>query len=128
MKIVMKKISTEWKIFTGYMILIILMICSQTCVGQSFPEEGLVVVEFNASFSNSKCEYLEELDAENVARVDIATNPKLQTKHKIVVIPTLIIFYDGEEKGRVQANIMMQLTATKEEVQEVIDNILMEAF
>ena len=95
---------------------------------QSVPDEGLVVVEFNASFAPSKCEYLEELTDCEVAKVDIQKSADLQKKYKIVVVPTLIILVDGEERGRVQANIMMQLEATKEEVQGIIDEILMEAF
>ena len=95
---------------------------------QNIPGEGLVVVEFNAPFSNSKCEYLDDLDDCDVVKIDISINTKLQGKHKIASVPTLIIFYDGEEKGRFQANIMMKLEATQEEVQEKIEEIIMEDF
>jgi thioredoxin-like negative regulator of GroEL len=95
---------------------------------QSIPGEGLIVVEFNAPFSNSKCEYLGDLEDCDVVKIDISKNTKLQGKHKIASVPTLIIFYDGEEKGRFQANIMMELEATKEEVQEKIEEIIMEDF
>ena len=95
---------------------------------QDIPEEGLAVVEFNAPFSNSKCEYLAKLSDCNIARSDISKNAKIGPKHKVVVVPTLIIFQDGEEVARFQANIMMQLEATKKEVQEKIDEILMESF
>ena len=88
---------------------------------QNVPGEGLVVVEFNAPFSNSKCEYLSKLSDCDVVKIDISKNAKAQGKYKIAVVPTLIIFYDGVEKGRFQANIMMQLEATKEEVQEKIE-------
>ena len=80
---------------------------------QEIPGEGLVVVEFNAPFSNTKCEYLEKLTDCNVARIDISKNAKIGPKHKIVVVPTLVIFQDGEEVARFQANIMMQLEVTK---------------
>ena len=95
---------------------------------QSIPGEGLIVVEFNAPFSNSKCEYLGDLEDCDVVKIDISKNTKLQGKHKIASVPTLIIFYDGVEKGRFQANIMMQLEATQEEVQEKIEEIIMEDF
>ena len=95
---------------------------------QSIPGEGLIVVEFNAPFSNSKCEYLGDLEDCDVVKIDISKNTKLQGKHKIASVPTLIIFYDGEEKGRFQANIMMELEATQEEVQEKIEEIIMEDF
>ena len=92
------------------------------------PSEGLITVEFNAPFSNTKCEYLDELNDCDKLRIDISKDPKVGPKYKIAVVPTLIIFKDGEEVGRFQANIMMQLEATREEVQEKIDEILMEDF
>ena len=95
---------------------------------QDIPQDGLAVVEFNAPFSGTKCEYLEKLSDCETSRIDISKNAKIGPKHKIVVVPTLIIFKDGEEVARFQANIMMQLEATKKEVQEKIDEILMEDF
>ena len=95
---------------------------------QNVPGEGLVVVEFNAPFSNSKCAYLNKLSDCDIVKIDISKNTKAQGKYKIAVVPTLIIFYDGEEKGRFQANIMMKLEATQEEVQEKIEEIIMEDF
>jgi len=95
---------------------------------QSIPQDGLVVVEFNAPFSGTKCEYLGKLSDCEIVKIDISKNAKAQGKYKIVVVPTLVIFKDGEEVARFQANIMMQLEATKKEVQEKIDEILMEDF
>ena len=95
---------------------------------QNIPQEGLAVVEFNAPFSGTKCEYLEKLSDCETSRIDISKDPKIGPKHKVVVVPTLIIFQDGEEVARFQANIMMKLETTKDEVQEKIDEILMEDF
>ena len=95
---------------------------------QDIPQDGLAVVEFNAPFSNTKCEFLEKLSDVEIARVDISKDSKIGPKHKVVVVPTLIIFNNGEEVARFQANIMMQLEATKKEVQGKIDEILMESF
>jgi len=52
----------------------------------------------------------------------------MQEEHKIVVVPTVIVFDDGEEIKRFQANIMMQLEANEDDIQEVIDEIIMSAF
>ena len=95
---------------------------------QNIPQDGLAVVEFNAPFSGTKCEYLGKLSDCETVKIDISKNAKAQGKYKIVVVPTLVIFKDGEEVARFQANIMMQLEATKKEVQEKIDEILMEDF
>ena len=45
----------------------------------------------------------------------------------IVVVPTIIVF-NGEEVERFQANIMMEMEATKKDVQEVIDEIIYSDF
>ena len=95
---------------------------------QDIPGDGLSVVEFNAPFSNTKCEFLEKLSDVEIARVDISKDSKIGPKHKVVVVPTLIIFNNGKEVARFQANIMMQLETTKKEVQGKIDEILMESF
>ena len=109
-------------------IILFLLLIPFLSFSQNIPGEGLVVVEFNVPFSNSKCEYLNKLSDCETSKIDISKNAKIGPKHKIVVVPTLVIFKDGEEVARFQANIMMQLEATKDEVQEKIDEILMEDF
>ena len=109
------------------LLLLFLGLCLIT-KSQDIPQEGLAIIEFNAPFSGTKCEYLEKLSDCETSRIDISKNSKAQGAYKIVVVPTLVIFQDGEEVARFQANIMMQLEATKKEVQEKIDEILMEDF
>ena len=93
------------------------------------PDSGICVVEFNASFNSSNSvDWLDELSDCKGKRVDILASPELQKEHKIVVVPTVIVFSDGEEVKRFQANIMMQLEASKKDVQEAVDEILMSAF
>ncbi len=109
-------------------LLVAFLLISFIVKSQVIPGEGLIVVEFNAPFSGTKCEYLDELTDCDLAKIDITTQPKLQAKHKIVVVPTIIVFYDGEEVARFQANIMMTMESTREEVQESIDEIIMSKF
>jgi len=95
----------------------------------SLPESGVCVVEFNASFnSGNSVSWLDNLSDCKGKRIDIAADPAMQKDHKIVVVPTIIVFNEGEEVTRFQANIMMQLEATQEEVQEAVDEILMSSF
>jgi len=111
-------------------ILLILMALSVSVKGQSpCGDDGLCVVQFNAGFNEAnKVTWLGELnDCENKF-IDIQTDAAAAGKYKIVVVPTILIFNGGEEVGRFQANIMMQMGATKEEVQEKIDEIIMEDF
>jgi hypothetical protein len=43
-------------------------------------------------------------------------------------VPTIIIFKDGEEATRFQADLSFKMLATREEVQEAIDELLMSDF
>ena len=45
-----------------------------------------------------------------------------------MVVPTIIIFKDGEEVKRFQADISFTMKATKKELQEVINEQLMSDF
>ena len=106
----------------------ILFIINTLCFGQDFPE-GMVVVEFNASFNKSnEVAWLSKLTDCEVERVDIAADSRWASEYKIVVVPTLVVFNNNEEAKRFQANIMMSMEATRKEVQDAIDEIVMEAF
>ena len=109
--------------------LIYICLFAMTSLGMTIPDSGVCVVEFNASFNSSNSvDWIDELSDCKGKRVDILTNPELQKEHKIVVVPTVIVFNDGEEVERFQANIMMQLEATKDDVQEAVDEIIMSDF
>jgi hypothetical protein len=109
--------------------LVTIFFLSIISLGTGVSDSGVCVVEFNASFNSSNSvEWIDQLSDCKGKRVDIVTNPDMQKKHKIVVVPTIIIFNDGEEVERFQANIMMQLDASKEDVQEAVDEILMSDF
>ena len=95
----------------------------------STSDSGVCVVEFNAGFNASNSvDWIDDLSDCKGKRVDIATQPDMQKEHNIVVVPTIIIFNEKEEVKRFQANIMMQLEASKEDVQDAVDEIIMSAF
>ena len=109
--------------------LVYICLFAVTSLGIKIPDSGVCVVEFNASFNSANSvDWIDNLSDCKGRRVDIAVEPSLQKEHKIVVVPTVIVFNDGEEVERFQANIMMQLEATQDEVQEAVDEIIMSAF
>ena len=57
-----------------------------------------------------------------------AKNPDDAKKYKIAVVPTIIIFKDGEEVARFQADLSFKMVATREDIQGEIDNQLMSDF
>ena len=87
------------------------------------------VIEFNANWNESNSVgWLNELTDCKVKKIDIATNTEAASKYDIVVVPTIVIFNDGEEVKRFQADISFAMKATKEEVQEAIDEAAMDSF
>ena len=126
----MKKDNTIWKMFAGYLLILLLMLLSVTTSGQSPCEtDALCVVQFNAGFNEgNKVAWVAQLSECETTFIDIGTDTKAAGKYKIVVIPTILIFNGDEEVGRFQANIMMQMEATQKDIQGKIDEIIMDAF
>ena len=99
-------------------------------VSQTLKINGdLTVVHFNAGWNSANdVNWITDVDNAKLKNCDIATDTKAADKFKIVVVPTIVIFKDGEEVERFQANIMMQLEATQKDVQEAIDDVIISAF
>tara|TARA_R110002074_G_scaffold77997_2_gene176639 strand:- start:1012 stop:1371 length:360 start_codon:yes stop_codon:yes gene_type:complete len=113
-----------WRIFAVYMLLIVFILFCGDAFGQ------VKVIQFNAGWNkaNEAPWVMKLTDCSTNAYVDISTDKEAQTKYKIAVIPTIIIFKDGEEVARFQADLSFKMIATREEVQEEIDNQLMSDF
>ena len=105
-------------------LLLLLMLFSQTVFAQ------IEAKHFNASWNEANTvSWVQSLtDCKTIGYTDIDKITEAQTKYKIAVVPTIIIFKDGEEAIRFQADLSFKMLATKEEVQEEIDNLLMSDF
>ena len=116
--------TVTWRIFGMYMLVIFFMLLASGAFAQ------VKVIQFNAGWNSAnEVPWVMDLeDCNTYAYVDIAQDAEAQTKHKIAVIPTIIIFKDGEEVARFQADLSFKMLATREEVQDEIDNILMSDF
>ena len=88
------------------------------------------VTHFNAGWNESNAvDWIMDLkDCNTKGYIDIGKDTELQKKYKIAVVPTIIIFKDNEEVARFQADLSFKMVATREEVQEEIDNQLMSDF
>ena len=107
-----------------YVLLMILVFMASQALAQ------IEVKHFNAGWNNvnSVKWFMDLEDCKTKGTTDIAKNPKIAKKYKIAVVPTIIIFKDGEEVARFQADLSFKMVATREEVQEEIDNQLMSDF
>ena len=114
---------TSWRLYVVYTLVLIIVLWAGTSYGQ------VRAIHFNAEWNKANAvEWVKKLKDCDITYVDIAKTPKLQTKHKVVVVPTIIIYKDGEEVERFQADISFKMAATKEEVQEIIDELIMSDF
>jgi len=114
----------NWQTRAMYMLIIVFMLLCSVCFSQ------IKVVQFNAGWnkSNDVPWVMSLKDCKTIGYTDVGSDKKAQTKYKIASVPTIIIFKDGEEVARFQADLSFTLVATKEEVQEEIDNIIMSDF
>ena len=105
-------------------ILLLLLLLPAFCFGQ------IEIKVFNAGWNsaNGVAWVFDLKDCKAVGVTDIAKHPKIAKKYKIAVVPTIIIFKDGEEVARFQADLSFKMVATKEGVQEEISNQKMSDF
>ena len=96
----------------------------------SLPLLGQIEVKyFNAAWNAAnEIEWVEKLTDCDIEKYDIGTKPEDAGKYKVVVVPTILIFQDGEEVERYQADISFKMSATREEIQDKIDELIMSAF
>ena len=121
-----------WKLFGTYvLILFLILVCGNAFSQDRFCKEDICVVEFNAGWNESNsCDWLDELEDCGITRISIDQNKITQSQQEnygIVVVPTIIVF-NGKEVKRFQADLSFKMLATKEEVQEVINEIIMSDF
>ena len=116
--------TVTWRIFGMYLLIILFMLV----VGTAFSQ--IKVMQFNAGWNSANdVTWVQGLsDCETISYSDIGKDKEMQKEYKIAVIPTIIIFKDDEEVARFQADLSFKMLATKEEVQEEIDNQLMSDF
>ena len=116
----MKPIS---KIFSVYLLIILFILLANTSFSQ------VVVTHFNAEWnSHNKSDWVDSLEDCEITYVDIAGSPNIQKRHKVTVVPTIIIFKDGGEIYRFEANLSFKMVATREELQKRVDKLIEDRF
>ena len=118
--------------------LLLLLLLTANIVAQEFvtsssfgpkTAKGIVVVEFWVEWNQgNEVEFLGTLKDCASYRVCIINSSDLQKEYKVTSVPTIIVFDNGVEQNRFNPNIMMELKATKKEVQSVIDEITFNKF
>ena len=82
---------------------------------------------FNADWNSANSvEWFNKLDVDKQT-MDIGEGD-CQEKYSIAIVPTIVVFDDGEEVKRFQADLSFKMVATKNEIQNYIDELLMSKF
>ena len=111
-----------YKIFTTYLVVLFLLLCSSGAFGQ------VKAIQFNAEWNESNnVEWFSKLSDIEKDNMDIGEGD-CQKKYQIAIVPTIVIFDDGEEVKRFQADLSFKMLATKEEIQTYIDELIMSKF
>ena len=113
--------NTIWKITGIYLLIIFFLIIS------SISANGQIkAIYFNAEWNAANnVEWFSDLNDTKKQTMDIGEGD-CQEKYQIAIVPTIVIFNNGKEVKRFQADISFSMKATQKEVQEYIDDLQME--
>ena len=119
--------SEEYRVYIVYILVAILVFLFGTVKSQNICKSEVCVVEFNAGWNKANSvDWLSKLKDCSVKRINIDEG-NWQKKYNIVVVPTIIIF-NGEEVKRYQADLSFTMSATRKEVQDEVDELIMSDF
>ena len=92
-------------------------------------KDGISIVQFSAEFTKTSEISLKPYRSYNTHLFYMSKNSKIFDKNKIVYIPTICIYNDGELVKKIEAGINLKLPEdTNDIIKEEIDNILNNQF
>ena len=116
----MKKVQA--KLFVTYLLILVFILAFNGAFAQ------INAVVFNAGWNDSNdVDWFNNLNDCDKQKLLIEDNGN-QQEYSIAIVPTIIIFDDGEEVKRFQADLSFKMVATKKEVQGFIDELIISKF
>ena len=105
-----------------YVLIMILVFTASTAFSQ------VKVIHFNAGWNEANdVEWFNKISDAGKKTLSI-DDADIQKKYAIAIVPTIIVFDDGEEVKRFQADLSFKMVAKREEVQEYIDELIISKF
>ena len=90
-------------------------------------KRGVVVIEYYAGWNKANMVTLldewDNFEVSRVFRLDVEKYDKIMTSQKVVVLPTIIFYLDGEEADRLQGNMKFQLETTIKELDRMVEEL-----
>ena len=91
-------------------------------------KQGIVLVEFWASFNSLNEVNLKKIYDCKKYRVDMSQDPGLMTKYNVMAVPTVVIYHNGKEIKRFLPSLMMKLDAEIKDIPAAIDELVGDKF
>jgi thioredoxin-like negative regulator of GroEL len=91
-------------------------------------KQGIVLVEFWASFNAVNEVNLKKIYDCKKYRVDMSQDPSLMVTHNVMAVPTIVIYNNGKEVKRFLPGLMLKLDVDVKEIQAVIDELVGDKF
>ncbi len=86
--------------------------------------EETIVVEFWAEFNQDNCfNDWDKIENALYYRVDVSKAPKAKKEYRVRMVPTILIFKNGNVEESFKAGLDLELPTDLEEIQESINNI-----
>jgi hypothetical protein len=105
-----------------YVLVMVLVFTVSTAFSQ------VKVIHFNAGWNEANnVEWFDKLSDASKKSLSI-DDTEIQKKYAIAIVPTIIVFDEGEEVKRFQADLSFKMVATREEIQEYIDELIISKF
>ncbi len=86
------------------------------------------VIHFNAGWNQANdVEWFDKISDAGKKSLSI-DDAEIQKKYAIAIVPTIIVFDEEEEVKRFQADLSFKMAATRKEIQEYIDELIISKF
>ena len=110
--------------FTKFLYALLILIAFTIGVAYS----QVKVIHFNAGWNEANdVEWFDKLSDVGKKSLSIDST-EIQKEYAIAIVPTIIVFDDGEEVKRFQADLSFKMVATRKEIQEYIDELIISKF
>ena len=87
-------------------------------------EDGISIVQASAEFTKEANLNIKKLDDTSTYNYDLSKHSDFFEDHVIVYLPTIILFENGEEIKRWEADITLKLKCKLEDLQEEINKLI----
>lgn len=86
------------------------------------------VIHFNAGWNQANdVEWFDKISDAGKKSLSI-DDAEIQKKYAIAIVPTIIVFDEEKEVKRFQADLSFKMAATRKEIQEYIDELIISKF